>query len=175
MNWHSAKGKGDQPDGQTGVVTVVERLDTAATGPVQAGHVDRPKLGPAGAALTVAGWALEADGPVPAVEVVGDGGVIATTTPGHRRPDVAQAHPTIPRADESGFQLAIPTQSLVNVQKLEVFAVSNDGTKTQLAVFGLDSTVGPGIDTEGEPNKSRLRRWMKGLPAAFGFRGGGGV
>ena len=56
-----------------------------------------------GRSLLLSGWALSHSGPVRSVTAVIDGQLLMTAQPGVLRPDVALAHPDVPRSERSGF------------------------------------------------------------------------
>ena len=69
--------------------------------------LDRPEVGERAKALVVSGWVLPQEGQALAVEVARNGSILASTTLGVRRPEVAARFPDIEGADKTGFSLEL--------------------------------------------------------------------
>src|SRR3712207_5001732 len=72
-------------------------------------YVDLPKANPTSeaSAIDLMGWVLGKSSPAVAVEVLSEGSVVRRLSLNHRRPDIADAFPHVPGAENSGFKATI--------------------------------------------------------------------
>lgn len=101
-------------------------------------HVDAPKAGTTteASALDLAGWVLAKSSQAVAVEVLNEDGTVVRRLPlNHRRPDIAQAFPDVPRAEDSGFRATISALGTTAHFELRLQAVLKDQSRVPLGVI----------------------------------------
>jgi hypothetical protein len=91
------------------------------------------------------GWALGKAAAVHSIEVVSRGSVVATTTTGVRRPDLAEVFPDDPAASVGGFEVALEAQS-GGESRLDVLAMLSDGNKVSLGHLRVIAEVAATTD-----------------------------
>lgn len=84
--------------------------------------------------LEIVGWALGNSVPVSAIEIKEGDATIAATKVDRERPDVAEAYPQSPLAQECGFATDIPTKLLPQAQ-LSIEAILQDGNRVKLGTI----------------------------------------
>src|SRR3712207_2960476 len=104
-------------------------------------HIDLPQAGTKidGHEFRVTGWALGRSCPSVAVELVHQDKVIRRLPMNHPRPDLRDAYPDVPDAEQGGFST---TASLLGMGELEVGvrAVLSDQRRVPLATVRAQAT-----------------------------------
>jgi glycosyltransferase involved in cell wall biosynthesis/SAM-dependent methyltransferase len=100
-------------------------------------HIDLPKPNTQteASALDLAGWVLGKSSLAVAVEVVSEGTIVRHLPLNHRRPDIAQAFPDVPRAENSGFRATISALGTTAEFELGLQAVLQDQSRVPLGVL----------------------------------------
>jgi glycosyltransferase involved in cell wall biosynthesis len=101
-------------------------------------HVDLPKKDTQteASALVLMGWVLGKTSPAVAVEVLGEGGSVLRRLPlNDRRPDIREAFPDVPGAENSGFRTTISALGVASDIELEVRAVLEDQSRIPIGVI----------------------------------------
>jgi glycosyltransferase involved in cell wall biosynthesis len=100
-------------------------------------HIDLPKPNTQteASALDLAGWVLGKSSPAVAVEVVSEGTIVRHLPLNHRRPDIAQAFPDVPGAENSGFRVTISALGTTAEFELGLQAVLQDQSRVPLGVL----------------------------------------
>lgn len=87
--------------------------------------------------LLLRGWALGAEEPALAVELVAGGRVVGRAQVELERPDIAELHPDLPHAGHCGFEHRLNLWALDGELELEVRAVLDPVTRVPLATVAL--------------------------------------
>ncbi len=120
--------------GQQAEVEVVRLVQEPAGALVWGQRLDRPEPGIATGPIVVAGWILPRRGAVERVEVRADGHLLVETPLNHRRPDLAEAFPSIADADLAGFRALVDVEDAVD---LHVEAVLEEGSRILIGAVQL--------------------------------------
>ncbi|MDX6504082.1 MAG: hypothetical protein QOE29_1207 [Gaiellaceae bacterium] len=116
-------------------ITAVEQrtADADEADALDGGYIDAPIAGQrtGGDVVHVLGWAIGADSPVIAVELLHEGQVVRREQVGDRRPDLLVAFPNAPEAERAGFHVQIVPVGTVELD-LEVRAVLRDQRRVRL-------------------------------------------
>ena len=86
-------------------------------------------------ALQVVGWVLGKSYPAVAVELIHDGNVLRRAPLNARRPDIAEAFPKVPGAENSGFRITVSAAESIPGIELEVRAVLQDQSRVSIGVI----------------------------------------
>jgi glycosyltransferase involved in cell wall biosynthesis/SAM-dependent methyltransferase len=116
-------GSGQEPVAES--IEVVEVTQQAWSPPLMGCHIDLPLVGASlpYPKVDIAGWALTAEGPVKAVELVYEDRVVCQAGSGGLRSDLAVAFPNVARAEDAGFRVQTTVLGLVGDVSLELRAV----------------------------------------------------
>ncbi len=111
-------------------------------------HIDLPKPNTQSEAraLELVGWALGKSSPAVAVELVHEGSVIRRVPMNHRRPDIAEAFPDVPEAENSGFRTAVSVLGATPEFELGVQVVLQDQSRVQIGTIRGRRRWGMGED-----------------------------
>ena len=85
--------------------------------------------------VDLSGWVLGRSSPVVAVEVVHENTVVQRVPLNHRRPDLAEAFPEVPGAQESGFRTTVSLLGATPELELRVQAVLQDQSRVALGAI----------------------------------------
>ncbi len=99
-------------------------------------HIDLPKPNTEvdGHEFRIMGWVLGRNCPAVAVELAQQGAVFRRV-PLHHRPDVAEAFPQVPGAENSGFKTPVSVSGMAPAFELEVRAVLQDQSRAPIGVI----------------------------------------
>ena len=106
--------------------------------------VSSPEIGTstAGGSVLIKGWVLGRKSPVSQINVIYQQQTIVETPVNLSRPEVTDRYPEIPKANKSGFEVAISVTGMPAEAELELQAVLNDQTVVPLcAIFLKRETV----------------------------------
>jgi len=159
-------------------------VEVEAPGPGLLGaHIDYPVAG-AGSdsyAIEIRGWAVGADAPVTAIEVMlGARDTTLKASAGEPRPDLAGGFPDAAQAERSGFRTLVGV--LENRAKfgLEIYARLSDGSRTRIGRIegercpissGFDPTIQPlMLNTIGRSGSTWLAWVLSCHPEVVGYR-----
>lgn len=107
-------------------------------------NLDYPQVGQAiYREIFVSGWVLGKKSPVTHVELIVEGQSIEIIEVQGKRPDVAHILSGIPGAESSGFSKHVDITNLSSNTKIDVQAVLQDQTRTQIAAIQLKVTQNP--------------------------------
>jgi glycosyltransferase involved in cell wall biosynthesis len=81
------------------------------------------------------GWVLGKSSPAVAVEVLSEGAVVRRLSLNARRPDIAEAFPHVPGAENSGFKATISALGTTRELELSLQAVLKDQSRVPLGVI----------------------------------------
>jgi hypothetical protein len=87
-------------------------------------------------AVRVRGHVLSDAGPVPEIDAVVPGSVLASATPGLPTPEVAARHPDVPGAGACGFTMLVDTLGLPQRFEFQLRAARPDGSRVKVATIG---------------------------------------
>ena len=93
----------------------------------------KPQIRTEAHALQVVGWVLGKDSPATAAELVHEGRVLERVPLNHPRPDIAEAFPDVPGAENSGFRTTVSVSGAASKIVLQVQAVLQDESRVPLA------------------------------------------
>lgn len=112
------------------------------------GHLGVPAEGDEGDAreLLLRGWALGAEEPALAVELVADGRVVGRAPVELERPDIAELYPDLPHGGPCGFEHRLNLSALEGELELEVRAVLDPVTRVPLATVALRAEAGDDLE-----------------------------
>jgi Sulfotransferase family len=120
------------------LVKITDRFDAGTPdGDLVAFSLNKPAPGTESTvyAIPLEGWALTRRSPARLLEIHRDGIFIDQFPVGSPRPDIAQAHPDIPWAGETGFNVELGALNLPTDFSLQVTAVLEDHTRVFLATL----------------------------------------
>ncbi len=111
-------------------------------------YIDLPKPNTQTAASTLdfTSWVLGLSSPAVAVELVHEGNVIRRVPMNHRRPDIAEAFPDVPEAENSGFRGTVSVLGTTPEFELRLQAVLQDQSRVQIGVIRGRRRWGMGED-----------------------------
>lgn len=144
--------------------------------------LDAPKAGVAAEsyALDLRGWAAGAGTRAASVRLVSGGRLIRRLQIGVERPDVAEAHPTVPEAGSSGFFGTLSTLALPPSFELEVEVELEDGRHVRLGtvtgrreplVTGFEPRLRPLVlTTLGRTGSTAVVRMLAAHPEVVAYR-----
>jgi glycosyltransferase involved in cell wall biosynthesis len=100
-------------------------------------HIDTPKANTTteASAMDLMGWVLGKDGPAVAVEVLSEGTLVRRLSLNARRPDIAEAFPHVPGAENSGFRATISALGNTRELELKLQAVLKNQSRVPLGVI----------------------------------------
>jgi glycosyltransferase involved in cell wall biosynthesis len=85
--------------------------------------------------MDLMGWVLGKDGPAVAVEVLSEGTLVRRLSLNARRPDIAEAFPHVPGAENSGFRATISALGNTRELELKLQAVLKNQSRVPLGVI----------------------------------------
>jgi len=126
-----------RPASKTVSVLAVERPEPGPR--LRGGYLGVPAVGDEVDAreLLLRGWALGAEAPVLAVEILAGGRVVGRAPVEQERPDIAEPHPDLTHAGRSGFEHRLNLWALEGDLELEVHAVLDPVARAPLATVSL--------------------------------------
>jgi hypothetical protein len=144
-------------------------------------RLDQPKLG--GRSDTygfeLVGWALAEPAPVVRIEVLQEGRVVAESTPGESRADIAAAFAGVEGAERSGFRVPVGALDLRQEFELSAVAHAADGSHAQIGLVrgeraplpaGGEELIQPlMVNTIGRSGSTWLVWLLSCLPQAVAF------
>jgi hypothetical protein len=87
--------------------------------------------------IPIRGWVIGQKGVVDMVEILQDNQLLYRIPIGEPRPDVAQHHPTLPKAEQSGFMKLLRMTNIKAPVKLSLQAVLADQTRVEIGKLQL--------------------------------------
>jgi glycosyltransferase involved in cell wall biosynthesis len=100
-------------------------------------HIDLPKPNTQteASAVDLMGWVLGKSSPAVAVELLHDGRVIRRFPLNYRRPDIAEAFPDVPNAEDSGFKTTVSLLGATPELEVSLQAVLKDQNRVPIGVI----------------------------------------
>ena len=93
-------------------------------------------------AITIKGWALGRKSPVTQIRICYQQQTIIETPVNLSRPEVTNRYPEIPRADKSGFEVAVSVLGIPPTAELELQAILKDETVLPICAILLEKESG---------------------------------
>jgi glycosyltransferase involved in cell wall biosynthesis len=111
-------------------------------------HIDLPKpdTQTEASAVDLMGWVLGKESPAVAIELLHDGKVIRRFPLNARRPDIAEAFPNVPGAEESGFRTTVSLLGATPELEVSLQAVLKDQSRVPIGVIRGRRRWGEGED-----------------------------